>query len=227
VSQPVVSPYPEALIERTTVGLHSHLIERLPSLQRNAAVLDVGCGTGAWLARLSQAGYSNLHGVDHDLSGFRQPDIPAQQVDLSVDIAPFGDRRFDLITAIEVIEHLENPGSIFRLAERHLTDAGCLLLTTPNIHSLISRLRHLVTGQLGQFDGKGDPTHITPVLLLGVERIAVRHGLRIDRRWGYPERGSLLYRRPLQLASRILGRVLPDDVPGDILCLLLRRSGTN
>jgi hypothetical protein len=103
---------------------------------------------------------------------------------------------------------------------------GYLLLTTPNMHSLVSRLRYLLTGRLGQFDEKGDLTHVNPLLLSGAERIFPRYGLRIVERWGYPKRGSLIYRRPLELASRALGLLLPNDVPGDSLCLLLQRTPT-
>ena len=210
--------------ERTLTGLHAALIKRLPPLPPEAAILDVGCGTGAWLRRLSEAGFSNLFGVDQDLSGFRFPAAKVRPFDLNGDASPFPGQRFALITAIEVIEHLDNPGRLYRLAQHHLVDGGHLLLTTPNIHSLVSRLRHLVTGQLGQFDAKGDQTHVTPLLLAGMERLLPRYGLKLVARWGHPERGSIVYRRPVALAAQVLGVLLPNDIPGDALCLLLRRS---
>jgi 2-polyprenyl-3-methyl-5-hydroxy-6-metoxy-1,4-benzoquinol methylase len=211
------------LTERTVLGLHTALIQRLPTVPRDAPILDVGCGTGAWLERLADAGYTNLHGVDQDLGEFRCSRAVARPADLDQDSFPFAGTRFRLITAIEVIEHLENPGRLYRLAQEHLADDGQLLLTSPNIHSLTSRVRHLVSGQLGQFDAKGDPTHIAPLLLTAVERIAPRHGLRIVSHWGYPESGSLVYGRGVRWASSLLSRLLPDDVPGDILCVLLDR----
>jgi 2-polyprenyl-3-methyl-5-hydroxy-6-metoxy-1,4-benzoquinol methylase len=212
------------LAERTLPGLHSALIARLPPLSPDAQILDVGCGTGAWLRRLGEAGYVSLWGVDRDLSGFEFPSAKVATVDLDQDAFPFADQRFRLITAIEVIEHLENPGRLYRLAQHYLADGGHLLLTTPNMHSLVSRLRHLVTGQLGQFDAKGDQTHIAPLLLAGAERVFPRYGLTLVERWGYPERGSIVYRRWMGLAARVLGLLLPDDIPGDALCLLLRRD---
>lgn len=41
-------------------------------------------------------------------------------------------KKFNLIVAGEVIEHLEDIGAIFRFAKQHLTPKGCLILTTPN-----------------------------------------------------------------------------------------------
>jgi SAM-dependent methyltransferase len=213
------------LTERTLQGLHGHLIARLPSLPRDAAILDVGCGTGAWLKRLSEDGFTNLWGIDRDLDGLGFAAATTAAADLDQDQLPFGDRKFDLITAIEVIEHLENPGRLYRLLSQYLKSTGVALVTTPNIHSLNSRMRHLLTGKMGQFDEKGDPTHIIPVLLDGVERILPRYGLKLVARWGYPEDGSsLLYRRPLRILSRALRLVLPDAIPGDALCFIVARA---
>ena len=66
----------------------------------------------------------------------------------------------------------------------------------------------------GLFDAKGDPTHIAPLLLTAVERIAPRHGLELVTHWGYPERSSLVYGRGVRWASSLLSRFLPDEVPG-------------
>lgn len=42
------------------------------------------------------------------------------------------DRRFDVIVAGDIIEHLENPGLFLRNAHRHLKPTGILALSTPN-----------------------------------------------------------------------------------------------
>jgi SAM-dependent methyltransferase len=215
------------LVERTMPGLHSALISRVPNLRRDAPILDIGCGSGAWLDRLADAGFSNLHGIDQDIAQFRCKRATCSKADLDQDQLALGERRFSLISAIELIEHLENPGQLYRHLRAYLAPNGFVLLTSPNIHSLVSRLRHLLTGRLGQFDHKGDSTHISPLLLDGVERILPRYGLKIVSRWGHPERGSLIYGRPLTVVSQILGTVLPDNVPGDVLCLLIQREGAD
>jgi 2-polyprenyl-3-methyl-5-hydroxy-6-metoxy-1,4-benzoquinol methylase len=212
------------LVEKTLPGLHGSLIAHVAGLRRDAQVLDIGCGSGAWLERLADAGFSSLHGIDLDIEQFRCARATCSRADLDRDDLALGGRQFDLITAIELVEHLENPGRLYKHIREHLAPGGVALVTTPNIHSLVSRLRHLVTGRLGQFDDKSDPTHVTPLLLVGLERILPRHGLRIVERWGHPERGSLAYRKPLVLAAQLLGAVLPDDVPGDLLCVLIQRA---
>jgi SAM-dependent methyltransferase len=215
------------LAERTVPGLHQHLIAHLPPLARDAAILDVGCGTGAWLKRLSDAGFTNLWGIDRDLSAFGVPGAHTAVADLDSDRLPFAEQKFDLITAVEVIEHLENPGRLYRLFGTYLSKTGLALVTTPNIHSLVSRLRHLLTGKLGQFDDRGDQTHVSPLLLDGLERILPRYGLALVTRWGYPERGSVAYRPAIRIISRLMRVWLPDSVPGDALCLLIGRRAAS
>jgi 2-polyprenyl-3-methyl-5-hydroxy-6-metoxy-1,4-benzoquinol methylase len=45
----------------------SGAVEHLPAgVSSDAPSLDVGCGTGAWLARLAERGFKNLTGIDSD-----------------------------------------------------------------------------------------------------------------------------------------------------------------
>lgn len=187
-------------------------------------MLDAGCGTGAWLERLFGHGYHNLFGIDVELSQVGTTNARFFQANLEVDDIHLDGRKFQLITAIEVIEHIENTGRLFDLVASHLRDDGVFLLTTPNVHSLHSRLRFLLRGELQFFDGKADETHITPIVLTGLERMLARHGLRIRCSWSFPETGgSIASRKSLRLVSKMLGLVIPNPIPGDILCVLAEK----
>ena len=223
VECPLVSEAPPQLIERTIAGLHEDIVRKLPDLDRSVRILDIGCGTGAWLQRLSSIGYYNLCGIDQDVSQFQAVGPTCFQADMDYDDLGLEGRKFDLITAIEVIEHLENPGRLFYHVARRLDAQGWFLLTTPNIHSVNCRLRYLITGKLKSFDEKGDPTHIYPVLLTALNRVLPRYGLRVERQWGYPENGSLVSRPITRLASALFERFLPQEAYGDTLCLLINR----
>lgn len=212
------------LAERTITGLHTALVQALPDLDYETPILDIGCGTGAWLERLSNIGFTNLYGVDLDTQQFKAQKAICLQANLDSDALGFGNKKFGLITAIEVIEHLENPGRLFHHVLQHLEPDGYLLLTTPNIHSVDCRLRFLITGRLKSFDSKGDPTHIYPVLMNALERILPRYSLEVLARWGYPERGSIVSRKSTQAIAALLKLVLPNDIPGDTLCLLIRKT---
>lgn len=182
------------LAERTIGGLHESLIEYLPDHNKSCYVLDIGCGTGAWLNRLADIGYENLYGIDVDVEQIKIDRFQYHQANLDFDDLGLEGQKFDLITSIEVIEHLENPGRLFYHVSKHLSADGTFLLTTPNIHSLDCRLKYFLTGKLKSFDEKGDPTHIYPVLLTSLKRILPRYSLQIIRQWGYPQKRIKSYR---------------------------------
>ncbi|MFM6476370.1 MAG: class I SAM-dependent methyltransferase, partial [Dolichospermum sp.] len=127
------------LLERTISGLHDNLLQSLPTLSYETPVLDIGCGTGAWLNRLSNFGFKHLHGIDLDIDHFGTEKATCSQANLDYDDLGLGERKFGLITSIELVEHLENPGRLFYHVARHLDNNGYFLLTTPNIHSLSCR----------------------------------------------------------------------------------------
>jgi 2-polyprenyl-3-methyl-5-hydroxy-6-metoxy-1,4-benzoquinol methylase len=214
----------QQLQERTIPGLHEALVRHLPSLDKDGAILDVGCGTGAWLQRLSGHGFRNLYGIDIELPQIGRTTAQVFQMDLDNDDLQLTDLRFQLITAIEVIEHIENTGRLLGLVESHLSDDGLFLLTTPNIHSLHSRLRFLLKGELQFFDEKADVTHIKPFVFTGLQRMLARHGLRVRHLWSFPETGGgVASRKSLRLFTKALGLVIANPLPGDILCALIEK----
>jgi 2-polyprenyl-3-methyl-5-hydroxy-6-metoxy-1,4-benzoquinol methylase len=225
------------LPELTLPGLHESLIERvlqLPDVGSETGVLDIGCGSGAWLARLAQHGFKRLHGVDNQsfvtfpLADETRASFSCTYADLDndPDLGGLGTARFGLITAIEVIEHVHNPGRLLNHAARHLDDNGYFLITTPNLHSVRARLRFAVTGKLQGFDPTSvpaEPTHLYPVFLTCLHRLLIRYQLEAVEQWTFPPHRGGGTRLMGRLAERVLGMVLPNDLPGDTLCVLVRR----
>lgn len=80
-----------------------HLIEAFVP----ASVVDIGCGTGAWLAEFADQGTTDILGLDGawvDMSSLRIPPERFQSVDLEEPIVL--ERSFDLCLCLEVAEHL-------------------------------------------------------------------------------------------------------------------------
>ena len=217
----------EPLRERTVAGLHEALAQCLGTVvQPDAAILDVGCGTGAWLQRLATIGYTNLQGTDVDTQQFAARDVLVHQNDLNSQHWSLGSQRYQLVTAIEVIEHLQNIENFLRNIHAALEARGYCLITTPNVHSLHARLRFFVTADLKQFGSIGDPTHLFPLLSPTLQRLAAIHRFEVVREWGFPLSGDALGARPwANLLCRVLRWVLPDPLPGDVYCVLLRKLG--
>ena len=214
-----------ALAERTVGGLHETLSGLVASLVPvTAPILDVGCGTGAWLQRLRQRGFASLHGTDLDTEQFALSGIPIFANDLNQECWSVAPQTFRLITAIEVIEHLQNINNFFRNLHRHLDDEGLCLITTPNVHSLHARLRYLLTADMKQFGRIGDPTHLFPLLGATLDRLCVRHGFEVIDQWGYPASGDCVGARVwVNAAVRLLRHVLPEPIGGDVYCILMRK----
>jgi 2-polyprenyl-3-methyl-5-hydroxy-6-metoxy-1,4-benzoquinol methylase len=57
------------------------------------------------------------------------------------------DKKFDMISALEVLEHMIDTDAFLEECRNHLASAGWLIITTPNINSL----RNRVTVPLGTY----------------------------------------------------------------------------
>lgn len=117
--------------------------------------LDIGCGNGNLAIYLSKNfNIKNIFALDKSqFINFKHP-INFKYWDLNILPLPFDDGTFDLITCIEVIEHIENYFALIREIKRILKPNGIAFITTPNINTLISRLNLLFTGKPLFFDEK-------------------------------------------------------------------------
>ncbi len=170
-------------------------------------------------------GYRDLTGVDISPPTFGGS-ITYRQADLDCFRLDCPDGAFDLALAVEVIEHIENPGLFLAELARLLRPGGIGLFTTPNLHSAQAKLLFGLTDRLKQFDSKGDPTHITPIVLFPYIRLLNRHGFSVLESWCFPEDGSSPTSRPLmRLAARLLRPIVRTPIAhGDTLCLLIHRG---
>ncbi|MFM7466155.1 MAG: class I SAM-dependent methyltransferase [Cyanobium sp.] len=211
----------------STPLLHPHVAAKVRELvpQAQARILDLGCGSGALLERLEVMGYRDLTGVDIRPPATTEA-IRYVQADLDQFRLDAADGSFDLALAVEVIEHIENPGLFLAELARLLKPGGLALFTTPNLHSPQAKLLFALRDRLKQFDAKGDPTHITPIVLFPFTRLLNRYGLDVQESWGFPLDGSSPTSRPaMRLAARLIGSlVLSPVADGDTLCLIIKRN---
>lgn len=113
-------------------------------LPRGASILDAPCGAGLLAEALRQAGYEAL-GADIEPAAASRLGSAFRCVDLNGPL-PFADASFDLVFSIEGIEHLEGRYACLRELHRVLKPGGTLVLTTPNIVSVRSRVRFFGSG---------------------------------------------------------------------------------
>jgi 2-polyprenyl-3-methyl-5-hydroxy-6-metoxy-1,4-benzoquinol methylase len=108
-------------------------------------VLDIGCGDGDYAYNLKRMGFDVL-AADMDVERFKYADQIVFQKCNVTEKLPFADNSFDYILFAEVIEHLKNPYDVIKELSRILKRGGILVLSTPNILNLKSRMRFLFEG---------------------------------------------------------------------------------
>lgn len=217
------------LEERTVAGLHGFVVDDVlptwcPSV---STAVDLGAGSGAMATRLAARGWSVV-AVERDVAGFRA-EAPVEHWDLDLPGLPgqLGDRRFSLVVATEVIEHVESPIGFLRLVEELLDEGGIAVLTTPNVDNALPRVKFLLRDRLRMMDEAGDPTHISPIFLdLLVRQYLPRSGLRLLERRSLPPDGFLVSRRWALTVGKVLARLLPGVANlGDNHVFVLGRAG--
>lgn len=119
------------------------------SLPPHARVLDAPCGgTAALTLALQKSGFSAV-GADVDLDAAIRLGSSFVQANLDAPL-PWRDETFEAIFSTEGIEHLENQFAFLREMRRVLKPGGTLILTTPNITALRSRVRFFASGFFGR-----------------------------------------------------------------------------
>lgn len=125
----------------------------------NANILILGSGTGALEARLWDHGYKNINSFDINKINYKYKNekIKFYCGNLNENFSEIIDNKFDVIVATETIEHLYSTNSFLLNVQKCLKKKGKLLITTPNVHEVNSRLYYLATGY--------------PILFLGVPKL--------------------------------------------------------
>jgi 2-polyprenyl-3-methyl-5-hydroxy-6-metoxy-1,4-benzoquinol methylase len=143
------------------------------------------------------------------------------------DFAPIlGLNSYGLVTAIEVIEHLESPVSFLRNVRRLLSPGGVAVISTPNVESLPTRLRFLGSGKIRMMDDRGEPTHISPIFLDLLQRkFLPLAGLRLREHLVFPPNGFHATRKSTAWLMRIGARAFAaKSIIGDHNVFLLEPS---
>lgn len=212
------------MIERSNKGLHDYIFKTIiPNTLESAPsnILDIASGSGAWLERFNDIKPENKLGLDIDTNQFQLNNVKALTFNFDNYAAEvFG--SFELITCIELIEHLENPGKLIQLIKINLAHNGVCVISTPNIHSIQARLRFLLKGRLGHFDDKSDPTHIYPVYYENLNRVLERHSLMIAKTIEYPFCDN--YGAGIKFISAILKLFVPKGFFGDNIIFIIKHK---
>lgn len=115
------------------------LAGQAPHLQRGC-LLEIGSGYGAFLKHAQEAGFQTA-GIESSPS---RAECTRRQMGAEVMTGTFPeasppDRRFDVVCAFHVIEHIQDPLPFLAQARAALVEGGILYLETPNILAIQQR----------------------------------------------------------------------------------------
>jgi len=111
-------------------------------------LLDVGCGNGI-LMDIVKDRVERLYGCDISKTASRAAKNRGMNsvcTDVNKGYIPYNDESFDIITCIEVVEHVIDPKSFLKELYRVLCTKGYLVLTTPNIRYFRNLKKLLLNG---------------------------------------------------------------------------------
>jgi SAM-dependent methyltransferase len=99
--------------------------------KRTPRILDVGCGTGANLQMLSQFGVAEGVDISSEALDFCRARGLSKVRQGAAESLPYEDASFDLVTGLDVVEHLDNDVAGLREMRRVLRPRGRALLFVP------------------------------------------------------------------------------------------------
>jgi SAM-dependent methyltransferase len=135
--------------ERDRMHLNSHILHVIERYHKKGHLLDVGCGCGFFLRTAQKRGW-NVFGVDPSEQSII---IAREMVGNDVSVGTVQEIKtmasFDVITMINVIDHLRNPWTDLSHSMNLLRPGGLLYLRFPNglFHRCIINMSKIITEQ--------------------------------------------------------------------------------
>jgi len=191
-ASPATIPTPEELRSYEKLQIIAHekthhkVLEILSQFDHRGSLLDIPAGEGALAWQLSKLGYA-VTGGDVDPNFFKVGPLRCVFIDMNREF-PIDSEQFDFVTCIEGIEHVQDQFHLVRECGRILKPGGYLVLSTPNILNLASRLKFLLSGfyslfasPINEFSQVPVFDHIHPVTYYQLRYMLHTQGFRITK----------------------------------------------
>lgn len=174
--------------------------------RNNIKILNLPAGNGFLSDKLRQL---NCNVINADINAEREDYVYANMDDK----LPFKENEFDYVICLEGIEHVISPATLISELCRICKENGAIILSTPNILNMYSRIQFLFTGSFYQFYPWGsrhvkdneqlDKGHISPVSYAQLRYLFKHYGAEVLEVRGDKYKRKILL--PLYLLINIIG----------------------
>jgi 2-polyprenyl-3-methyl-5-hydroxy-6-metoxy-1,4-benzoquinol methylase len=159
-------------IRKFTLNLKRALVQKQTQL-KSGSILDIGCGTGAFLNTMKEAGWK-ITGLEPDETAIKKakalyqihPQSPSELFNLS-------DQQFDAITMWHVLEHVHQLNEYLFQLRKILKDNGTLFIAVPNYTSFDAQF---YKETWAAYDVPRHLYHFSPK---SIEMLVKRYGMKI------------------------------------------------
>lgn len=167
---------------------HTQIVNRIPQY---AQVLELGCATGEMSQMMKRNCQAQVFGVEKDPQSAWQAQrhcdyVFTEDLDDAESLSALQFEKFDVITLVDVIEHLQHPEALLERLKPLMMDESTILLSVPNVAHASVRLE-LLTGDFRYEDaGILDSTHLKFFTLKSLKSMLARSGFvinEIDYTW--------------------------------------------
>ncbi len=179
---------------RQFTGYMAVIYKWLSSADPGLKILDIPAGNGLLGEKLKALGHRvTLADINNEKNDFVYADMAKP--------LPFEDNEFDVVICMEGIEHVLEPVRLICELCRICRPQGQIIITTPNIQNMYSRLQFMCTGTFYQFppvlpaavyDTPVDLGHISPMSFMQLQYLFQSFGATIDRIGGDRYKRKLL-----------------------------------
>jgi len=168
----------------------AELIRREVNPPADAAILEIGCGTGHNLAMLSDFGRVDALELDDEARAIAETRLGRKAMSAPLpELAGVGDGHYDLIGAFDVIEHIDDDEAALRSIAAKLKPGGKFVMTVP-AHQWMWSAHDEVNHHKRRYSRKG------------LRKLIEQSPMKLDR-VGYFN--SLLF--PLAVAERLVSKL--------------------
>jgi len=130
------------------------------------SIVDIPSGYGAFILRLKDHGYKNITAIDiENILKIKHANFSTGDMTKTL---PMKDNSIDTLVCIDGIEHIDGQFKFIKEVARILKTNGELVISTPNISSLRSRWRWLMTGHHNKCKSPLDEKNPTPLHHIGM-----------------------------------------------------------